>query len=399
MMSKKENIRGPLGQIKILIAIISGLLLIQLTACGGSANAESSQTVKFYVGSSDGKIEHSIFLCELDPVKQEITVLDSFPGPSGSGYLDLSPDGLTLFSTSGISIAPDEGKNSVASFQVNPENHKLELINRQSSKGRGNCHVHSSPDGKYVFAANYSSGHATALPVAESGKLGAASSVVVGEGSGPNENRQKSPHAHQVMMDPAGKFLYVPDLGTDKVMNYAFDSKTGMLIPNPEQPFLKIEPGSGPRHMAFHPKKNLVFILSEMKASLTACSFNPASGVLSIINTASIVEEGFDGNLQAAAVRVHPNGKFVYASNRDDVSNLAVFSLNKDGGLEQEIIVKDIPYWPRDFNISPDGKYMLVAGARVNEITLYSIDADTGALEKLNSSISVPNPTCVLFSK
>lgn len=382
------------GKLKnILIALALPALL---SACGsGSANA--NDPILFYVGSSDGKIEHSIFLCELDPVKQEIAVLDSFPSPKGSGYLALSPDGQILFSTSGVSVAPDEGKNSVASYRVNQENGGLELINRQSSKGRGNCHVYSSPDGSYVFAANYSSGDATAIPVDESGKLGAASSVMMGEGSGPNENRQKGPHAHQVMMDPAGKFLYVPDLGTDKVMNYALDAKTGKLSPNPAQAFLKMEPGSGPRHMAFHPKKKLVFILGEMKASLTACTLDPSTGTLEIINTASIVEEGFDGAKQSAAVRVHPNGKFVYASNRDDVSNLAVFTLNKDGGLVQEIIYKDIPYWPRDFNISPDGKFMLVAGARVNEIALYSIDGESGTLIKLNSSINVPNPTCVLF--
>jgi len=232
-----------------LIIGVTGLMLVLSTACGGSEKSETSEPVTFYAGSSNGKLEYSIFLCELDPNSLEINVLDSFPGPRGSGYLDLSPDGLTLFATSGVAVSDDEGHNSIASYAVNPGDHSLALINRQSSHGRGTCHVQSSPEGKYVFAANYSSGDATAFPVEASGRLGEASSVVKGEGIGPNAQRQEGPHFHMVMMDPEGKFLLVPDLGTDKIMNYAFDSETGVLSPNPNQPFLKMEPGSGPRHL------------------------------------------------------------------------------------------------------------------------------------------------------
>lgn len=382
-----------------LIISVAGLMLALSTACGGSGQPVSSDPVTFYAGSSNGELEHSIFLCELDPVSLELSVLDSFPGPRGSGYLDLSPDGLTLFATSGVAVPGDEGHNSVASYAVNPEDHSLKLINRQSSHGRGTCHVQSNPDGTYVFAANYSSGDATAIPVKESGELGEASSVAKGEGSGPNAQRQEGPHAHMVMMDPDGKFLLVPDLGTDKIMNYAFDTETGILSPNPAQPYLEIEPGSGPRHLAFHPEKNLVYILAEMSATVTACSFDANSGVLSIINSVSIVEDDFAGKRQAAAVRVHPNGKFVYASNRDDGSNLAVFSIDDNGGLTQTQIFRDIPYWPRDFNISPDGKHILVAGARANEIALYSVDGETGLLSGTDVKITLPGITCVLFAK
>jgi len=386
-MKRKTNIRN--GFFVTLLTLI--------TACGGSAIPDSSDPVKFYVGSSDGRREYSIFLCELNPVSQELILVDSFPGARGSGYLDLSPDGQTLFATSGASVPGDDRNNSVAAYRVNPADQSLEFINRQSSQGSGNCHVHSSPDGKYVFAANYNSGHATAIPVEESGKLKPATSVMQGEGSGPITSRQKGPHAHMVMMDPGGKFLLVPDLGTDKVMNYAFDEQSGILSPNPNQNYLKMEPGYGPRHLAFHPDKNLVFILGEMSAMVTACSFDPETGVLSVINTASIVEDGFDGNLQSAAIRVHPNGKFVYASNRADESNLAIFSIDSNGGITQTGIFKDIPYWPRDFNLSPDGQYLLVAGARVNEIALYRVDMNTGGLENMNTSLEIPNPTCILF--
>jgi len=199
------------------------------------------------------------------------------------------------------------------------------------------------------------------------------------------------------MLDPSGKFLLVPDLGTDKVMNYVLDSKTGELTPNPEQAWLEMPAGAGPRHLAFHPSGKLVYVLSEMSATVTACSFEGESGVLSIINSASIVKDGFTGKKGAAAVRVHPNGKFIYASNRDDNDNLAVFRKKDDGGIEPIQIVEDIPHWPRDFNITPDGKFLLIAGAMANEIDLFRINEQTGIIENAQSKISVPVPTCILF--
>ncbi|MDX2430613.1 MAG: beta-propeller fold lactonase family protein, partial [Bacteroides sp.] len=129
-----------------LIKVLMGLAIpTLLSACASGGSGDSESPIKFYVGSSDGKVEHSIYLCELDPANQQLSLIDSFPGASGSGYLDLMPGGLTLIATSGVSMAGEKGKNSVASYRVDPENQSLELINTQSSQGRGNCHVQSSP--------------------------------------------------------------------------------------------------------------------------------------------------------------------------------------------------------------------------------------------------------------
>ena len=376
---------------------ISGVLVILTMACSGPGGQGSSGPVIFFAGSSDRNLKNSIFLCELDTVIPAIIVIDSFPANGGSGYIDLSPCKHTLFATSRAGTKGEAGSDAVAAFRVNQNDHTLELINRQSSQGTGICHVRSSPSGNYVFAANYTSGHVAALPVGESGRLGSATSVVKGEGSGPVKSRQEGPHAHQAMMDPGGKYLLVPDLGTDKVMNYAFNCAQGILTPNRHQPFLKMDPGSGPRHLAFHPSGEFVFILGEMSATLTACSYKAESGVLSIINTASIVEEGFQGKRQSAAVRVHPNGKFIYASNRDSVSNLAVFKMNGQDGIERIQILDRVPYWPRDFNITPDGTFLLVAGARSNEISIYKLDPQRGLLTGTGVKTIIPGITSIVF--
>ena len=381
-----------------LILLATGCMIwMTLTACSGSGKGGKSDPVLFYVGSGDREQEYSIFLCALDPVNLAFSVLDSFAGAPGSGYLDLSPDGKTLFAISSESIPGDEGNSSVASFSVNPADHSLELINRQSSRGSGICHVQAGPGGDYVFAAHYNSGHVSVLPVSGDGRIGTATSVVRGEGSGPVESRQEGPHAHQVNMDPSGKFLLVPDLGTDKVMNYLFDSKSGSLTPNPAQSFLKMEPGTGPRHLAFHPSGKYVYVLGELSATVTACRFESSTGKLELINSASIVEDGFAGIKQSAAVRVHPDGRYIYASNRSDVSNLAVFEKQEDGSIRQIQIIRDIPYWPRDFNISPDGMFLVVAGARVHEIELLEVDPRSGRLSKTGVMERLPSPICILF--
>lgn len=383
-------------KLKSVLVLLLGMTFLALPSCSQSGKDKAPESYRFYVGSGDWNLNKPIFLCELDPATQAITVLDSFPAEGGAGYLTLSPDGQYLYATSGKSVPDDEGNNSVAAYRIGADL-SLELINRQSSQGRGNCHVSTSPDGSYVFAANYSSGHATALPVDEKGMLSEASSVVKGEGSGPNTRRQEGPHAHQVVMDPSGKYLLVPDLGTDKIMNYVLDPESGELTPNPEQIFLMMEPGSGPRHLAFHPTGKYVYILGELKSTLTACAYDAKSGKLTPINTASIVDEGFDGNRQAAAVRVHPKGKFIYATNRDDVSNLAVFKREENGSITQIQLVQDVAHWPRDFNITPDGRYLVLAGARANTLECYVINPNTGQLTATDTRTALPGPISVVF--
>jgi 6-phosphogluconolactonase len=384
---------------KILaLSILAAGLLLTLADFTWSGGKDPRGTYTFYAGSGSGRQVYSIFFCEFDPSGAAITVLDSFAGATGSGYLDLSPDGSSLYATSTAPVPGDPDHNSVTAFRVSREDHSLQLLNHQSSQGSGPCHLKVSPAGDFLFVANYNSGQAAVLPIAGDGSIKEASDVVRGEGNGPVKGRQEGPHMHQVMTDPSGKYLLVPDLGTDKVMNYVLDHETGTLTPNPEQPFLAMVPGAGPRHLAFHPSGKYVYIVSELNATVTACSFNPETGVLSVINSAGTVEDDFTGKRQSAAARVHPGGRFVYASNRDDESNLAVFSVEADGGLSRIQIVKDIPYWPRDFNLTPDGKYLLVEGERANVVEVFQVDAVTGRLSKTGIRASLPSPTHILFT-
>ena len=325
------------------------------------------------------------------------TVLDSFAGAAGASYLAPSPGFGFLYAINQDLAEPEKKHSSVTSFRVHPESQGLSMINSQSSEGSGICHIHSSRDGKFLFAANYGSGHATALPVNTRGEIQPAVSVAIGAGSGPVTDRQEGPHAHQAMLDPSQKFLLVPDLGTDKVMIYGFDARDGLLNPHADQPFLSLAPGAGPRHLAFHPEGKYRFVVNELNSTLTACSWNSSTGELKEINTVPTVHIAHEGMKYPAAVRVHPNGQYVYASTRGENSCISVFRIGKQGSVERIQVMEQVPFWPRDFNLDPSGRYLISAGERSDNIRLYTIDQESGMLEETACSLELPAPANILF--
>jgi 6-phosphogluconolactonase len=377
----------------LLFALLAGMAGTLLSCKGTPA---SSDPILFYVGSS-GSQDYSIFLCSLDLEAQSFAVVDSFTGAAGASYLAPSPGFDKLFAMNQASFDPGSGHSSVSSFEINPESFALSFINSQSSEGNGICHIHCSRDGRYIFAANYGSGHASAFPVDENGRIGPATAVVIGSGSGPVEDRQEGPHAHMAMLDPSQNFLLVPDLGTDKIMIYAFDPASGSLSPNPAQAFFSLAAGAGPRHLAFHPDRNWVYVVNELNSTLTACRWDPSEGTLTEINTLSTVEDSHEGMKYPAAVRVHPNGRYVYASTRGENSCISVFRIGEDGSAERIQVMEQVPLWPRDFNLDPTGHFLIAAGERSGTIRLYHIDPENGTLGETGTSLDLPAPANILF--
>ncbi len=377
--------------------VILGTVLLSVYGCKAPGGEALPGAIRFYAGSSDINLEYSIFLCQYDPVHDSFAVLDSFAGAKGPSYLDLSPDGKTLYAIN--KEFSDQGKQqmTVSAFRINPENNGLSLLNSRSSEGDGPCHIQCSPDGDFLFAANYNSGHAAAFPLSGDGRILPASAVVTGEGTGPVENRQQGPHAHQVNLDPGGNFLLVPDLGADKILIYAFDRQTGCLEPNPLQPFLKLDPGSGPRHLAFHPSGSSIYIVNELDATITACAYSGSQGRLTVLQTIPTVEGSQADSRFPAAIRIHPGGKYLYASTRGEPSSLSLFRIRDDGTVSRIQVVEPVPNWPRDFNIEPSGNYLLVAGERAHVIRPYRIDRQSGRLEGRSGSLLLRSPGCILF--
>jgi 6-phosphogluconolactonase len=358
---------------------------------------DTPEKIFFYVGSSDESIGQSIFLCELDSSNGQVGIVDSFPGSKGSSYLVLSPDKDFLYAIDGTQSDPQKKYNSVASFQVTDPEGRLNMMNRQSSEGRGPCHVSCHPIGSHIFVANYSEGNIAAYQLGDDGSISPASDIIQHTGSGSDTERQPQAHAHHIIPDPAGNFILATDLGADKVFIYKFNPENGKLTPNPEQEFFQAEPGAGPRHLAFHPTQPYLFIVNELNGTTTSCSFDRQTGRMEEINTESNLPADFTGNNWPAAVRVHPGGQYVYASNRGDLNSITVFQIKDSGVIERIQIMEDVPVHPRDFNIDPHGNFLLVAGQRSDEIEIFRIDGNTGKLSRTGKKIQMKAPACILF--
>jgi 6-phosphogluconolactonase len=233
------------------------------------------------------------------------------------------------------------------------------------------------------------------FPVGPDGRLGASIGTHSGRGSGPNKARQQGPHAHQVVFDPTNRYLLEADLGIDQILVYRFEAASGRLTPN-DPPSASLEPGAGPRHLAFHPNGRRVFVTNELASSITSFAWDGAKGTLRSLGTVSTLPQDFTGQNSTAEIAVHPNGRFLYGSNRGHDS-IVVLSIPTDGPLVPIDHVLTRGKTPRNFTIDPTGKWLIAANQGSGTLAVFSIDQKTGALSATGPLAEVGSPVCVLF--
>ncbi len=373
---------------KLLILGITVLLTISTTA--------QNNYKYFYVGTytdGDGK---GIYLYKMNTESGEVDLISVTENIDNPSYLAIDKQNKYLYAANEVADFGDSKSGSISAFKIMPGTNELNFINKVSSGGAHPCYVAVTDDGNFVLAANYTGGSVCPLPVKSKGGLADATDVAQHTGSSINEKRQNAPHAHSAYFDPEQKFVYAVDLGIDKVNIYKFDSKNGTLIAN-EPPFFKSEPGSGPRHMAFHPNAKFAYLISELNNKIIALSVDPANGGLTKIEEYTALPKDFKGTSYCADIHVHPNGKFLYGSNRGD-NSIVIFEINKENGklilVGHESTQGD---WPRNFVIDPSGNFLLVANQKSNNVKIFKINTSTGKLIFTHQTISVPSPACVKF--
>ncbi|MFC2087598.1 lactonase family protein [Bacteroidota bacterium] len=347
----------------------------------------------FYLGTSDQNLKFPIKLCELDVGNNSLHFIDSFAGSISPSYINISPDKRFLFAGSRPS---GNAEGSVNSYQINRETYDLNLINSRSSQGIDPTHLSVHPLGKSLFVANYQSGTVASFQLKDNGEILPSNANYQHKGSGPNENRQNAAHAHYIHSDPSGNYVLSADLGADKVYIYAYDNESGKIEPNANQKYIEMAPGAGPRHLVFHPSGNWFYVINELNSTLTACSFNKTRGEAKILKTISTLPDHMVIENFPAAIRIHPNGKFLYSSNRGH-NSIALFAIHEEGIPELQETKETKGDWPRDFNIDPPGKYMIVANQRSNNLCVFAIDQENGKLKSLDIHKKTRQPTCVLF--
>ena len=298
-------------------------------------------------------------------------------------FLTRSTDGRFLYATNEL------GAGRVSAFAIQ-EDGSLAFLNDQSTGGADPCHLAIDPSGTFLLSANYSSGSVAIHPIAEDGSLGEATQILQREGTGPNQERQEGPHAHQVAFDPAGAYAFDIDLGSDSVYVSTLTS-AGRLE---EVDRLVVHPGAGPRHLVFHPRGGAAYVINELDSTLTVCSYS--DGKLAIVQTVSTRPEGAEGENFPAEVLISGDGRFVYGSNRGDDS-IAVFAVSDDG-LSVELIqtIGSGGTWPRHLAFGNDGSQLYAANERSDSVAVFAVDQTSGVLSATGTPLAWPRPVCVL---
>jgi 6-phosphogluconolactonase len=318
--------------------------------------------------------------------------------PLGLAGETANPSFLAIHPSRRFLYAVGEGKpSSVTAFSIDTKSGKLTQLNSEPVPGSGPCYISLDRAGKYALVANYGSGNVLAFPIDSDGRVKPPSANVQHSGSGGNPKRQSGPHAHSIKLSPDERFVLAADLGIDQLLVYRFDPASGKLTPN-EPPSAKLKPGAGPRHFAFHPNKRVVYSINELDSTVTAFDWNAQRGTLTDFQTLSTLPSGFSGNNSTAEIVVHPNGRFVYGSNRGHDS-IAVFAADRKGMLKLIDHTSTLGNVPRNFAIDPTGKYLFAANQRSDNLVVFRIDGNTGKLTAAGAPVEVGSPVCVRFVK
>ncbi|MET0535859.1 MAG: lactonase family protein [Steroidobacter sp.] len=344
-----------------------------------------------YFGSRSTEPGQGIVAARFDANSGKISPVGIVAEIAKPAWLLAHPKLPVLYSVSEVS-----GESRVYAFGIDRTTGKLTPINNVASNGAGATHLAFDEGAKALFVAHYGSGHVSWLPTADDGRLGIPNSVQSNYGSGPNQQRQAAPHAHGVAVDPSHRYVLAADLGADRVFVYGFDPATRQLTPA-ATPFATANPGSGPRHLTFHPNGKFLFLVTEMFSEVVSYHWDAKRARLQHIQTLLMDEPTFSGQKSAAHIATSQDGRYVYASNRG-ANTIAVFGVNSQDGtmrLVQRISSEGRTPW--DFSIDHTGRWMLIANSGSNSIAVFAVNPETGELKPTQETLTVAMPSNVTF--
>jgi 6-phosphogluconolactonase len=342
----------------------------------------------------EGKAE-GIYIYQLDMSLGELNYAATITGAGtdNPSFLTLGSDKSYLYAVN--EFYKSEGLNGfVSAFAIDPVTKHLSYLNQQSTHGTAPCYICIEPQGRFCLVANYETGNLCVLTVRKDGCLGEATDTVQFSGSGPNPERQEGPHAHMVLPSPDGGFILAIDLGTDRLMTFRLDTERGRINPA-ASPWTQLPPGTGPRHLAFHPHRPYAYVISELQSTVTVCRYLEQQGTFEALQTISTLPDDFTGQNLGGEIMVAPSGRFVYATNRGHDS-LVIYTANQETG--QLSLVGHEPTQgksPRAFIIDPSGALLLVANQDTDTVVTFWIDQDSGTLRATGHVAKVPTPVCL----
>lgn len=351
----------------------------------------SAQQYYLFVGTYTTGKSKGIYVYQFNAKNGELQWVSNTDSCTNPSFLAVSPNGRFVYA---VNETGRENPGRVSAFAFDKNKGELQLLNQQASGGDDPCFITVHPSGKWAVVANYSGGSLAAFPIQPNGTIQPYAQLIQHKGSGPNKARQASAHVHSTFFSPDHQYILAPDLGMDKIMSYRFTATAAKPLQPAVPAFSASAPGSGPRHLAFHPNQSFVYRLEEMTGTVTVSAYS--KGTMKNIQTIATHPEEFTGQPGSADIHLSPDGKFLYASNRGEENNIAIFSVNPKSGKLTSIGYQSVEgAQPRNFIIDPTGNYLLVANQKTNNIVIFKRNAETGLLQATLQKIEVPNPVCL----
>ncbi|MHA6484066.1 lactonase family protein [Paenibacillus sp. strain BS8-2] len=346
-----------------------------------------------FVGSYAGKSDQGVTVFTFDEETGQLTKRHQYDGLSNPTFLNVDAARGRLYAIA--DYVNDQGKKAgeAVSYTIDKETGALSELNRVATVDNTTCHVQRDANSRFLTFTSYHGGMIGLSEIQEDGSIGHVLDVAQHSGSSSDTDPQDKPHPHSSFYSPDGRFLFVQDLGLDRIISYQVDAEAGKLVKHNET---IIHAGAGPRHFVFHPDGRYAYVINELDSTVTAFAYDSQSGVLSEIETVSTLPEGFTDENGCAEITISSDGKFVYGSNRGHDS-IVVYEVNPhDGSLRAIQHISTEGGHPRHFALTPNGKYMIVANRDGNNLVSYKINQDTGMLHFTGQTSDTSKPVCVV---
>ena len=354
-----------------------------------------AQNTYVFLGSYNrDKTAEAIQVYQLDTLKGKLSKVTSAKNIINPSYLTLSPNGKFLYACTDTKT-PNAG--SVSSFEFNPENKTLTFLNKQSSGGENPVYVSVHKSGKWLVNANYTEGSVSVHPILENGKIDSLAQNFQYTDGSVNKERQTKSHVHSAIFSPQNDYLFLPDLGADKIRCYQFDENKKQPLIETKNPFTKTDLEAGPRHFTFHPNQKFGYCIEEMAGAISVYQYE--NGTLNKIQRINTHSDKIKSGFESSDIHISPDGKFLYATNRGKENNIAIFSIDKNGLLKNIGYQSTLGKHPRIFAIDESGKFLIATNVLTGNVVVFKRNQKTGMLKKTENKIKMENVSCVQIKR
>ena len=347
-------------------------------------------TYVFFGSFNQDKSTDGIYVYQLDTLNGKLTKITTAKNIRNPSYLALSPNGKYLYACTD-SKTPNAG--SVSSFEFNPTRKTLTFLNKQPSSGENPVYLSAHKSGKWLINGNYTEGSVSVYPLSEDGKIDSITQSIHYAGGSVNEVRQNRSHIHSTVFSPDSDYIHLTDLGADKIRCYSFDNTQKQPLQITNDSITKTSPGSGPRHFTFHPNGKFGYCIEELSGTVSVYKYD--NGKLDPIQRINTHNEKYKEGFESSDIHISPDGLFLYASNRGEENNIALFAIEKDGTLKTIGYQSTLGKHPRIFAITETGKFLIATNVISGNAIVFRRDLQTGLLEKTGKQIKIKNVSCV----